>query len=108
MCIRDRDKLVETMKNSWPATWNKRDVKAYGEVVAEDSSHLEIAGPVDYKGKAALLKELEMYSKAVPDMKTSVENAWGFAPNIVVATFTFGGTMKGALGPLKPTNKPFT
>jgi len=104
----DEEKLVATMKNSWPATWNKRDAKAYGDVVTDDGQHIEIAGATDYKGKAALLKELEMYSKALPDMNTTVENAWGFAPNIVVAKFTFGGTMKGPIGPFKPTNKPIT
>ena len=30
------------------------------------------------------------------------------SPNLVVAKFTFSGTMKGALGPLKATNKPLT
>src|SRR5258706_3043532 len=104
----DEDKLVEQMKGTWPATWSKHDAKAYAEKVTDDGQHLEIAGAVDYKGKAALLKELEMYSKATPDMTATVDNAWGFAPNLVVAKFTFTGTMKGNMGPLKATNKPVT
>jgi steroid delta-isomerase-like uncharacterized protein len=104
----DEDKLVDQMKNTWPATWNKRDAKAYAAVLNDDSAHIEIAGAVDYKGKPALLKELDMYAKALPDMNVTIDKAWGYAPSLVVAEFTFGGTMKGNIGPFKATNKPIT
>jgi steroid delta-isomerase-like uncharacterized protein len=104
----EEDALVEKMKNTWPATWNKRDAKGYDAVLNDDSEHDEIAGPVDYKGRAALMKEFQSYSKALPDMTTTIDKAWAFAPNIVVAEFTFTGTMKGPLGALKATNKPIT
>jgi steroid delta-isomerase-like uncharacterized protein len=104
----DEDKLVDQMKATWPATWNKRDPKAYGEVITEDMVHSEIASPNDYKGKEAGVKECAMYAKALPDMTATIDKAWAFAPNIVIAEFTFTGTMKGAIGPFKPTNKPIT
>jgi steroid delta-isomerase-like uncharacterized protein len=104
----DEDKLVDQMKATWPATWSHRDGKGYAEVITEDALHSEIASPNDYKGKAENLKELGMYAKALPDMSVTIDKAWAFAPNVVVAEFTFTGTMKGSLGPFKATGKPIT
>ena len=104
----DEDKLVDQMKATWPATWSRRDSKAYAEVITDDALHSEIASPNDYKGKAENLKELGMYAKALPDMSVTIDKAWAFAPNVVVAEFTFTGTMKGSLGPFKATGKPIT
>ncbi len=104
----DEDKLVDQMKATWPATWNKRDPKAYAEVITDDALHSEVASPNDYKGKEANVKECAMYSKALPDMTTTIDKAWAFAPNFIVSEFTFTGTMKGPIGPFKATNKPVT
>jgi steroid delta-isomerase-like uncharacterized protein len=104
----DEDKLVDQMAATWPATWNKHDPKAYGAVLTPDVVHSEIASPNDYKGKDANVKELAMYAKALPDMTTTIEKTWAFAPNIVVVEFTFTGTMKGNIGSFKATNKPIT
>jgi steroid delta-isomerase-like uncharacterized protein len=104
----DEDALVEKMKATWPATWSKRDGKAYDAVINDDSEHLDYGGPADFKGRAALMKEFETYAKAMPDMNATVDKGWGFAPGIVVAEFTFTGTLKGNLGPIKATNKEVT
>jgi steroid delta-isomerase-like uncharacterized protein len=104
----EEDALVEKMKNTWPATWNKRDAKAYDAVLNDDSEHNDITIPASTKGRAALLKEFASVSKALPDMVTTIDKAWAFAPNIVVSEITFTGTMKGPLRTLKPTNKPVT
>lgn len=98
-------KIVKAAKATWPATWNKRDTKAYDAVLADDSVHIELAGPNDFKGRAANLAELEMYVKALPDMHAEVEKGWGFG-EYAVLKFTFRGTMKGPIGPFKATNKP--
>jgi steroid delta-isomerase-like uncharacterized protein len=104
----DEDKLVDAMKATWPATWSRRDPKAYADVITDDALHSEIAGPNDFKGKDACIKECVLYAKAMPDMTVTIDKAWAFAPNVVVAEFTFSGTMKGNIGPFKATNKPLT
>jgi steroid delta-isomerase-like uncharacterized protein len=104
----EEDALVEKMKSTWPATWNKRDAKAYDAVLNDDSEHNDITIPTRTKGRAALLKEFTSISKALPDMVTTIDKAWAFAPNIVVSEITFTGTMKGPLRTLKATNKPVT
>jgi len=81
----DEDKLVDQMKATWPETWSKHDGKAYAAVVTDDGVHSEIAGPMDYKGKDALLKEFAVYAKATPDMTVTIDKAWAFAPNVVIA-----------------------
>ena len=100
-------KLVDTMKGGWPASWPKHDKKAYETSFTDDYVHEEIASPFDYRGKTDAMKELDMYVKAVPDMAFTIENAWAIG-DVVVAEWTFKGTHKGALGPLKASNKSFT
>ncbi len=104
----DEDQLVDAMKTGWPAAWSKHDVKAYEALLGEDTTHVAVAGPVDFVGRAAMVKEFQMYLKTFPDMTVTVDKAWGIAPGIVVADVTFTGTMKGALGTFKATNKPVT
>ena len=101
----DEDRLVDQWKSTWPAAWNKHDVKAYGDVINDDSAHIPLDSPVDYVGRAALIKEFQMNMKAFPDLTNSIDKAWGFAPDTIVAEMTFTGTMKGSMGPLKATNK---
>jgi steroid delta-isomerase-like uncharacterized protein len=104
----DEDALVEKWKGTWPASWSKHDAKAYDAALNDDSEHIDYANPADTKGRAALIKEYETFAKTFPDMAATVEKAWGFAPNTVLAEVTFTGTQKGALGPLKASNKPVT
>jgi steroid delta-isomerase-like uncharacterized protein len=102
----DEYKLVDQMMATWPAAWNKHDEKAYASVLTDDTLHSDLAGPMDYKGKIANMKELAADMKAFPDMKVTIERAWAFSPNIVVSEFTFSGTMKGNYGALRATRKP--
>jgi steroid delta-isomerase-like uncharacterized protein len=97
-------KAVAAAKATWPAAWNKHDPKAYDAVITDDAAHLELSG-ADSKGRAACLAELAMYIKAMPDMHATVEEGWGFG-DIAILKFTFRGTMKGPIGPFKPTGKP--
>ncbi len=102
----DDNKSVDLVKANWPTTFPKKDKKAWEASVTDDYFHEEIAMPLDWKGKADATKEYDMLTKAVPDMSINVDNAWGFADQVALE-FTFKGTQKGQLGPIKPTNKPF-
>ncbi len=100
------DALADKAKAMWPTSWPKHDKKAYDASITDDFVHEEIA-TMDFAGRKAALAEFDMYDKAVPDMKISIDNAWA-AGGIVVMEFSFGGTQKGAFGPVKATGKPFT
>ncbi|HEY8072509.1 MAG TPA: nuclear transport factor 2 family protein [Labilithrix sp.] len=102
----DDNKAVDLLKANWPTTFPKKDKKAWEASVTDDYLHEEIAMPLDWKAKKGALDEFDMLTKAVPDMSVSFENAWGFG-DVAIGEFTFKGTQKGALGPIKPTNKPF-
>lgn len=101
------DALADKAKAMWPVSWTKHDKKAYDASITDDFVHEEIATPNDFSGRKAALAEFDMYDKAVPDMKMTVDNAWA-AGGIVVMEFSFSGTQKGAFGPIKATGKPFT
>ena len=97
-------KTVATAKAGWPTSWSKHDRAAYDASVTDDGAHLELAGPNDFKGRAALMAEFDMYAKALPDMRAQITQAWAFG-DVAILKFTFTGTMKGPIGPFKPTNK---
>jgi steroid delta-isomerase-like uncharacterized protein len=99
-------KLVETAKRSWPLSWSRHDAKLYDAQITDDYVHSEIGSPNDYAGRKAAAEEIAMYVGAVPDVHAEVQDAWAFG-EVVVMTFTFGGTMKGPIGPFPPTGKPF-
>ena len=107
MATGTEDALADKAKNAWPVSWPKHDKKAYDASITDDFVHEEIAGPNDFNGRKEAMKEFEVFEKAVPDMKVSVDNAWA-AGSFVVMEFTFSGTQKGALGPIRATGKPFT
>src|SRR5258706_15430173 len=48
-----------------------------------------------------------MMSKAMPDAKITPKNVWA-AGDYVIAETEMTGTLKGAIGPIKPTNKTGT
>jgi steroid delta-isomerase-like uncharacterized protein len=101
-------KWVETAKATWwPATWTKKDRKGYQANLGDGSAHYEIASPNDYVGVPALMAEYDAYAKALPDSAVTIDDAWAVG-NVVILQFTFGGTMKGPIGPFKPTNRPLT
>jgi len=100
-------KTVAAAKASWPTSWSKHDRKGYEAVLDDGSAHIEVAGPNDFVGKAALLAEYDMYAKAIPDMKVKVAQAWAFG-DVAILKFTFSGTMRGAIGPFPATNKTLT
>jgi steroid delta-isomerase-like uncharacterized protein len=98
-------RVAAAARATWPATWNKRDLKAYDAVITDDAVHKELAGPNDFVGRQANLGELATYAKALPDMHADIQKVWGFG-NFAIMKFTFKGTMKGPLGPIPATNRP--
>jgi steroid delta-isomerase-like uncharacterized protein len=55
--------------------------------------------------KADAKKFLAMWSKAFPDAKTTITNSFGVEDFVIVES-NMNGTQKGALGPMKASNKP--
>lgn len=100
----DEDKLVDVYKASWPTSWPKKDGKAYTASLTEDFVKEAVASPVDLRGPAQALMEMQTLVKAVPDVAVTVDNAWAFE-SFVVAETTVKGTQKGSLGPLPGTGK---
>ena len=89
------------------ALFEKKDDKALAAMMTDDVVHADLAQPDDVKGKDAVKKELGVWFKAFPDVKTSVTHAWAFG-DVVVAEVETTGTFKGPLGPLKPNGKSAT
>jgi len=104
----DAEKKNTELVSSFFGAWEKKDSKAFLELLTDDAQHIDYSQPQDSpKGKDAAKKEFETFSKAFPDMKGNRKNVWA-AGDYVVVESEMTGTFKGALGPLKPTNKTGT
>jgi steroid delta-isomerase-like uncharacterized protein len=101
------EKNAELLKSKWPEAWQKKDKKAFEAILADDYVQEDIAWGMTFKGKTAAAKGMESFTKAVPDLSITVDETWA-AGDVVVAAMTMKGTQRGELGPVKPTNKPFT
>jgi steroid delta-isomerase-like uncharacterized protein/uncharacterized protein (TIGR02246 family) len=100
------DKNVEHVKAIYSAM-EKKDEKAFLALITDDAVHSDLTQPTDAKGKAAAKAEFAMFTKAMPDIKVNATNSWGFG-DLVVTEVEFSGTLKGAMGPIKATNKSGT
>jgi steroid delta-isomerase-like uncharacterized protein len=76
-------------------------------LLTDDVTMTSFASPDDQKGKEAVRADMQMWLKAFPDAKSTITRIMG-AGDFVVVELAFAGTHKGALGPLKATNKPVT
>jgi ketosteroid isomerase-like protein len=104
----DVEKKNAEAATAFYATWEKKDSKAFLDSLTEDAQHLDFSRPADgQKGKAAAKKDFDAFIKAFPDMKMNVKNMWAAGPYVVLESQATG-TFKGALGPLKPTQKTGT
>ena len=75
--------------------FNKHDVKAFGDLIADDVTWSEQAAPKD-ETKKELLSELPKMWKSFSDLKFRVTDAWA-AGDYVVAVENFEGTNDGDL-----------
>jgi len=102
----DTSKNEGTVKALYAAL-EKHDEKAFLGVIADDAVHADYSQPADNKGKDAAKKELAEFAKAIPDLKVTAKNTWGIGDYVIVEG-EMSGTLKGPLGPFKPTNKSAT
>ncbi len=103
----DEDKLADLGKMI-DATMSKDDPKAAADGLADDSDFwMNITGLPAIKGKKDVAKELTAWFKAIPDQKWTTTNSWGI-DGFAIVEHTVSGTQKGALGPIKASNKPVT
>lgn len=104
----EAEKKNAELVSSFFGVWEKKDTKAFLDLLSDDASHVDYSMPTDPpKGKDAAKKQFETFVKAFPDMKMSAKNTWA-AGDWVIVESEVTGTFKGALGPLKPTNKTGT
>lgn len=104
----EAEKKNTELVTTFYAAWEKKDAKAFLDLMADDAQHVDYSRPADPpKGKDAAKKEFETFTKAFPDVKMTKKNVWA-AGDYVVIESDMTGTFKGALGPMKPTNKTGT
>jgi predicted ester cyclase len=80
--------------------FNKHDLKAAGEMFADDFTEVGVASPADIHGKQAEIKETERFFKAMPDAAMAAQSQWA-AGDYVVTMGTFTGTNTGGLPAMK-------
>jgi len=102
----------DTTKNEAAAkaiydAFNKHDATAFLGTITDDAVHADYAQPADTKGKDAAKKEVGEFLKAFPDLKLTPKNTWAMGDYVIVEGEMFG-TMKGPIGPFKPTGKSAT
>jgi steroid delta-isomerase-like uncharacterized protein len=89
------------------ATFEKKDSAGFLGALADDVEYVDATAPADMKGKDTAKKFFETITKAMPDLKVSATSLWSVG-GYTMAEVAHTGTLKGALGPVKPTNKSGT
>jgi predicted ester cyclase len=87
-------------------TLNKKDMKAFASLIADDYKAIDVASAADQNKKEAL-NGLTAYTRAFPDLSLNLDTVWA-AGDYVVATGTFTGTNTGpmpSMGLKKPTGR---
>lgn len=107
---KDGDDLPTKNEASYKA-WNdalaKKDEKGMTALLADDATFADWSQAADVKTNKGIAKMFMGYSAAFPDMKGSVKQCIG-AGDWLACEGEWGGTFKGAMGPMKPTNKSGT
>ncbi len=104
----DEPALEAAKTSGWTSFYTKHDRKGLEAVLTDDTVHADNTLAADAKGKRALLAEYDQWLRTFPDLAIDVGEGWGFQDGWVVYEFTAAGTMKGAWGPNRPTNKLVT
>jgi steroid delta-isomerase-like uncharacterized protein len=103
----DEDKNVAVVK-AMTATMETKDVKAFLDLVGDDSTYEMNTEAKPMSGKKDAKTFFMAFTKAFPDIKSSLSNAWGIG-DFVVDEYVTTGTQKGALvgpsGTLPATGK---
>lgn len=102
----DEKKNVEAVKALYGAL-DKKDIKAFEGMFADDAVFSDMARPEDVKGKAKIKDDFGKFSKAFPELKLETKQVIG-AGKYVVVEGSWTGTMQGQLGTLKASKKSGT
>jgi len=102
----DEDKQVELAKTLYGSFEKKVEADFLGSM-DEKVVWSDVSAPKDMTGKGEAKKFFQMFTKALPDLKQTLDPIFA-ADEYVVAEATMTGTHNGQLGPLKPTKKPVT
>jgi steroid delta-isomerase-like uncharacterized protein len=92
------------LENKFASWISEHKVDDMLKASAKDVVLVDYTQGADIKGDKAFKDMMNMYYAAFPDMKAKVDNAFG-AGEYAVVEWEYTGTQKGALGPIKPTNK---
>lgn len=91
-------RLIETV-------FNEGNMSVVNELIAP--SYIYHVPGMEYKGPEGLKQNFTMYRDAFPDMHATIDNI--IAEGDMVAVFaTYGGTFKGGLMGIAPTDKSFS
>ncbi len=100
----DEDKLSALGK----AYYASLDAQKMDEIMAPVTDYsvaVDFTRPGEVKGRNAFQEMVGAYFKALPDFHQPLTNQWTIG-DTVVTEGTTEGTLKGALGPIRPTGKP--
>jgi steroid delta-isomerase-like uncharacterized protein len=103
---KDDDAAMKTMNGLYTA-FESHKVADMLPFVTDDTTYDDFSVPAQVKGKKAITDVVTGYNTAFPDFKQTHDmqmTSDGFAITEGVLT----GTQKGAMGPIKATNKPVT
>ena len=99
----DEDKNVDGAK-AMAAVFEKKDAKAFLDGMADDSTYDDNVMPKPMSGKKDAKTWFTSFTKAFPDLKDEVKNAWGY-DDFVVDEYVMTGTQKGPFMGIPATNK---
>jgi steroid delta-isomerase-like uncharacterized protein len=100
----DEDKNVAAYNAMSDAMSNHKE-KDFLAFIPADSTYDDFTQAKQMKGTKDAKAWFEMMSRAVPDLKGSTANVLG-VEDYTVAEIEMTGTQKGAMGPLRASNKP--
>ncbi len=102
----DEDKQVELAKSLYGSFEKKAEADFLGSM-DDKVVWSDLSAPKDMTGKGEAKKFFQMFTKALPDVKQTLDPIFA-VDEYVVTEATVTGTHNGQLGPLKPTKKPVT
>jgi steroid delta-isomerase-like uncharacterized protein len=101
----DEEKNVAIVRASFMALDSKSE-SAFLATIAEDAVHDELIDAEPFKGKRNVKTWFSTWTSAVPDATTEITAILGVGEFVLVKTVV-RGTLKGPLGRLVASNKPF-
>ena len=87
------------------STYEQRDEKAFGLLLAKEAARTSYLLPDDRKGDRAVVEEFRVFVRAFPDLDVDTRNMWGFGDRVVTENVI--STQKaGAWATARATQKP--